>query len=125
MSEAKREIDPRHLEAATDALLGIEFRDEAHMNAAHILVANALANAESAQPAERAGEWVSVEERLPDEADPVLCRVEGDLPTVGFYRSHDKPLHWAAGWWSRNGHALAGVTHWMPLPPPPQPKEKP
>lgn len=89
------------------------------------LLDSLIANAESAQPAERAWEWVSVEERLPEEADPVLCRVEGGLPAVGFYRSYDMPLHWAVGWWGRNGHALAGVTDWMPLPPQPQPKGKP
>ena len=68
---------------------------------------------EAAQP-----KWISVEERLPEEFHPVLVYMpnEAPLPTVheGYRRRNGR---WWAAWYARE---LEGVTHWMPLPEPPE-----
>ena len=59
-------------------------------------------------------EWISVNERLPDEFESVLAcaRLDGDTKySVG-------EAFWSRGWSSvRTYDALDDVTHWMPLPP--------
>ena len=71
------------------------------------------------------GEWISVEERVPEDEKAVLCyygfdRGDGDLGMmfVGVlsYFCFDLDPHWQ--------HASTGitVTHWMPLPEPPKMK---
>ena len=70
---------------------------------------------------ERAGQWVSVEERLPEKAkwsgDRVLVYTEEGYIHTGLYEgeaaTEDDP------WWDKfNDSGL--VTHWMPLPEPPE-----
>lgn len=69
-----------------------------------------LANARIAE-LEAAQQWVSVDERLPDPLVDVVV-TDGESMTVGW--SSKK------GWWYANGWSDEGITHWMPLPPPPQ-----
>lgn len=74
----------------------------------------------------RKQEWISVEDRLPENPKDVLCyyrfgRGDGDLGMmfVGTlcYFCFDKNPHWQ--------HSETGlvVTHWMPLPEPPKGEE--
>lgn len=59
------------------------------------------------------GEWIAVEDRLPDGEGNVLLYVAGRGVIVGWmkYTKVWRPL-WLEG---------EEVTHWQPLPPPPQP----
>ena len=69
----------------------------------------------------RAREWISVEDRLPDESEyrdtetsdliPLLVCVGG---TEYPFRAMYDGKHWGDGW------SVINVTHWMPLPEPPQ-----
>ena len=81
-------------------------------NAANILIANGVT----------VQEWISVDDRLPEEGEYVLCELKGFnyggkiqvckfVPADNF---KDKPYfeHF------RNG--FPSVTHWMPLPQPPK-----
>lgn len=65
-------------------------------------------------------EWISVEDRLPDANNIVLCWWEshdGEREHYGFatFQSH--------GVWYVSNEGMPKVTHWMPLPEPPKPKE--
>ena len=60
-------------------------------------------------------EWVSVEERLPEEKQRVIVRCERVGTSVGW-------ILWGR-WMTDIGPHAGDVTHWMPLPAPPQ-KEK-
>ena len=69
--------------------------------------------------------WIPVSERLPEEFTPVLT----------FSKDNDKPVTailaagfwWSnvddAGFWSSNVDWALNVTHWMPLPQPPEVQE--
>lgn len=61
--------------------------------------------------------WISVEEKLPEKAAPVLTWGSHKIPTVCF-RTVDED--WV---WVEEGDVtfdyLLGITHWMPLPSPP------
>lgn len=65
------------------------------------------------------GGWISVEDRLPENAQFVLICLGRSIPLIGRYLNED-------GWWIRNSGFLKNwgdtVTHWMPLPEVP-PKE--
>ena len=69
------------------------------------------------KPAQGFGEWISVEERLPDEFVSVLVCIpsENPLPTV-------KEAYLANGAWATKMAIffMEEVTHWMPLPEPPK-----
>ena len=59
----------------------------------------------------RVGQWISVEEKLPDLCEPVIiCRQKKGSYRVqfGFLDIH--------GWWVVYGTRCKTVTHWMPLP---------
>ena len=64
------------------------------------------------------GEWISVEERLPESLQRVLAiDTEGDMFTsvyVSFATGRNA--------WSTSFRPLGSVTHWMPLPEPPDMK---
>ena len=53
-------------------------------------------------------EWISVEDRLPEETGPYLVyRKENPYPTTRI---------WVAEYWD----SKTTITHWMPLPDPPK-----
>jgi len=56
--------------------------------------------------------WISVEERLPNDAQVVLVwpSIFGVQP--GYYDGH--------GWWNLSGSRFKRTTHWRPLPGPPK-----
>lgn len=56
-------------------------------------------------------EWVSVEERLPEEKQRVIVRCEHIGTSVGW-------ILWG-NWMTDIGPDAGNVTHWMPLPAPP------
>ena len=56
-------------------------------------------------------EWVSVEERLPEEKQRVIVRCERVGTSVGW-------ILWGR-WMTDIGPHVGDVTHWMPLPEPP------
>lgn len=70
--------------------------------------------------------WISVEERLPDgEAEEVLL-TDGESCYTGFWREDAKGWDNVNQGWVRSGtdekgrSILAQITHWCPLPQPPQ-----
>jgi hypothetical protein len=75
-----------------------------------------------ATQSERVPQWISVNDRLPDESVRVLAWY-ADWPV----RS-DHPLLASCTrgqWWDvRRGAFMPGVTHWMPLPAAPQPEKR-
>lgn len=90
----------------------------------------------ASQPAERDGQWVSCEERMPGDRETVLFAADavycGSLhvklcPCGGpNCTSELSPPEWRLE--GEEEELVQGVTHWMPLPKlpaPPQPKDKP
>lgn len=65
--------------------------------------------------ANNTGEWVSVEDRLPENNNNVLIYANktGEKIEVAFYDDEDKE------WAGLNSFWLPYITHWMPLPSPP------
>jgi hypothetical protein len=57
--------------------------------------------------------WIPVTEKLPE--DDIECLVCDECGTYMAIMD--------SGWWWTDGHALDGITHWMPLPEPPEVKE--
>lgn len=61
-------------------------------------------------------EWISVKDRLPDRFQPVIICRDGPKGTTiveeGFRDVGD--------WWKVYGTRVKKVTHWMPMPEPPQ-----
>jgi len=62
------------------------------------------------------GEWISVDERLPEPFVSVLgyCPDEEPLPTV-----HECYMNDYCFWTSEQVYGMGTVTHWMPIPEPP------
>lgn len=57
-------------------------------------------------------EWISVKERLPDRFAPVIvCRAGGKVE-----QGHRD----VGDWWRVYGTRTKHVTHWMPMPEPPE-----
>lgn len=56
--------------------------------------------------------WISVKDRLPEDADEYLIVVDGKT-YFGFYST-------AFDEWWRDNQVVYGVTHWQPLPAPPE-----
>ena len=66
-------------------------------------------------------EWVSVEERLPEESDGMVLFTNGKAVTSG-YRNHMFRMSGEEGIYApaiRKGGGYMRVTQWMPLPEPP------
>ena len=61
-------------------------------------------------------EWVRVEERLPEEKQRVIVRCERVGTSVGW-------ILWS-NWMTDIGPGAGKVTHWMPLPAPPDSQKK-
>jgi hypothetical protein len=64
-------------------------------------------------------EWISIKERLPDIGIPVLIVTSYKKMATASCTDHEKNS-W--GWldWMRPQHSYGSVTHWMPLPAPPE-----
>jgi hypothetical protein len=67
-------------------------------------------------------EWISVNDRLPEENTEVL----GVESETNFFRTHVIMCKRLSGLWldlmwfdEIDGYQTANITHWMPLPPPP------
>ena len=80
---------------------------------------------ENAELRARVPQWISVEDRLPDnkEHDWVLAQVVEDngymhIPKVMEYRQSKKDWFEETYGWLSNHNGLFTVTHWMPLPAP-------
>ena len=76
-------------------------------------------------------EWISVEDRLPDnkEHDWVLAQVVEDngfmhIPRVMEYRQLKNDWFEETYGWLSEHNGLFSVTHWMPMPQPPEGEEK-
>lgn len=102
--------------------------DKEHGNEDFICgIETVLEYAENLQTTDVAQEWISVDDRLPDnkEYDWVLAQVVEDngfmhIPTVMEYRqSKNDWFEETYGWLSDHNGAFT-VTHWMPLPEPPK-----
>lgn len=71
-------------------------------------------------------QWISVDERQPEhqdtlsEKDKCLVITKCGKVWMGFYNTHLKPDEWYLYGWSANNcwHPFE-ITHWMPLPTPP------
>lgn len=64
--------------------------------------------------------WISVEDRFPEEYEDVLMRVtcgSGFKVEQGYYKCGDS---WVNCWFETRNKNLYPVTHWMPLPSPPE-----
>ena len=106
----------------------LDHYDKEHGNEHFIYgIETVLEYAENLQTTDVAQEWISVDDRLPDnkEHDWVLAQVVEDngfmhIPTVMEYRqSRNDWFEETYGWLSEHNGAFT-VTHWMPLPAPPK-----
>lgn len=107
------EVTAAHIEAAHrvfDYYTGQPLAGRIALAIAYAEQRGAASAQAEAQPA-GAG-WVSAEERLPATAEAVLVVNNGQRGIA---------WHSAMGWYSYRDTLLAGVTHWAPLPPPPEP----
>ena len=70
---------------------------------------------------ERQGEWISVEEKLPE-----IPKREKQITVLGYNGEiHDYIIDSENRWWGYDGWDTPngfGITHWMPLPTPPKMK---
>ena len=63
--------------------------------------------------------WISVKDRLPEEGVPVLiCTSYNKFATVKCYTGDDGHIEFVD--WMRVEHTYGSVTHWRPLPEPPE-----
>lgn len=63
--------------------------------------------------------WISVRDRLPDAFDEVLVYSDGFISIS--WRETEKRKNGIVGWhWNSYPDSLGYVTHWMPLPEPPE-----
>lgn len=67
-------------------------------------------------------EWISVKDRLPEVFDEVLVYYNGFIAVA--WRETEKIKNGIVGWhWNLQKYypeSLVNVTHWMPLPEPPE-----
>ena len=59
-------------------------------------------------------EWISVDDKLPENMNDVLVVISLGIMFVAWYDSFYENV------WMYNGSTLHNVTHWMPLPEPPK-----
>jgi Protein of unknown function (DUF551) len=67
----------------------------------------------------RAPAWISVEDRLPELGESVLIW-DGQCRRVGFYLKTGEYYYY---WESTDDEYPLDITHWMPLPEPPETEE--
>lgn len=70
-------------------------------------------------------EWISVDDRLPDDNyGKYLVATSCGKQWMGHYNLPPTPNEWMLNGWSMNGgwHPF-DITHWMPLPKPPEGKD--
>ena len=77
-----------------------------------------IAEAPTIEPEVRHGRWIPCSERLPEDESPVIiAHIDSDgygLPCIGMFRGNPKK------WMSTSAIRIVNVTHWMPLPEPPE-----
>jgi len=83
---------------------------------AHGLRNGYLAGYQAAAP-----QWISVKDRLPEDISDVLILTKEKELCVGYYRNSDNDWNMYNPCCSFHME-LHGVTHWMPLPKPPEDK---
>lgn len=64
-----------------------------------------------------APKWISVNDRLPEFGDTAVIRFDGKTDIATYWRGELCP-HWRGQWYGTI--YLGSVTHWMPLPEPPE-----
>jgi hypothetical protein len=65
-------------------------------------------------------EWISVKDRLPVTFDEVLVHSDNCFTSIA-WRETEKRKNGIVGWhWNSYFKSLGHVTHWMPLPEPPE-----
>ncbi len=65
-------------------------------------------------------EWISVEDRLPEKGDIVWCFCFEDYQQVAWYEQTARYSDAVSHLFKTPDHNYVSVTHWMPLPPPPE-----
>ena len=88
-----------------------QFRKDTHRDYCLHLQAKGLV----ANPAVAGDGWIPGDERLPDDDHDVLALVGGTEHMVAWY--------YRDGWYWGRAERLPNVTHWRPLPPPPEQEE--
>lgn len=80
---------------------------------AYEMAISALREQESLAKKQATSDWISVEERLPDEFVSVLICVPREAPL-----SEVREAYLANGWWASKTAIFQAkdVTHWMPMP---------
>lgn len=119
MTEAKREAVLIQLMRDVCDELGLPEEKQEHAPILEALNVAYNKGAEStSQPAERDGQWVSCEERMPGP-------IEGETVLMCFTTTEVLTGAWDGDDWLCGDTIIPRrhVTHWMPLPDPPQPKE--
>lgn len=111
--------DPRHHECALRRIAELEAQVAEWKGLAKML--RELVEG-SIRIAELEARWIPVEERLPEDGKPVLCATDVGVEVLWL---GEQPRFWL----SEQGYAFdnrdpktANVTHWMPLPEPPEAK---
>ena len=96
----------------------------------------ALRELDAQEKQESFGEWISVKERLPDDEQEVLVIAhgwDGRLVYVGSHRRVEAQKSWLTGITSKSSEwSLWGwsylkepiVTHWLPMPEPPEEEKR-
>lgn len=98
---ARRDIS--HLrEHQANPKVGLSMREELYLQALEI-----------ALPVLEHGGWISCSERMPEDHEDVMCS-DGNRTVIAFWFDNDR--------WLFPGSEIKEVTHWMPLPGPPQPQ---
>lgn len=64
-------------------------------------------------------EWVSVKDRLPETNGQFLC-YSADFPLGAFFSIQSFNVKKGAFWWYEDNVKAPFITHWMPLPEPPE-----
>lgn len=68
------------------------------------------------------GKWISVKDRLPDTFDEVLVYSNDGFISIA-WRKTEKRKNGIVGWhWNSYPEIFGCITHWMPLPKPPEVK---